>query len=228
MDYMAEMRRKIEEMQERAADSRGCAEAVVEYLLDTVVRSAGFMEEGEVASPEYQPPYSPEYTPPTMEVEVAQDGSWACAICKKAFGTLIFEVFDHLEEEHGMNCDNEEELRKCCLSPGRHQDEKVSEERDEATREEDSLEQVAKVKEPEMEPDGAEDESMNQSSTSTSRVKPAEDASSSTSTSSQDMVEGGSGDTSTPSVDTLQELREALARDGSVKVSLDKSSQYSP
>ena len=140
IDHMAVMRRQIEEMQEKALEGRSISKDLLAEVLVAVVESSDSSEErlcnNEVgaaepgnASPDYEPPASPEYIPPQfdMETEVSQNPqtlspSFKCSVCGFAVEGVIFELFEHLEEEHGMG-DAEEELEKCCIAIGSKQDE---------------------------------------------------------------------------------------------------------
>merc|ERR1719341_2837428 len=69
-------------------------------------------EEPGNASPAYEPPGSPEYVPPqdNMESEVSETPqSFKCSICGFSLEGVIFELFEHLEEQHGMEGAEEEE-----------------------------------------------------------------------------------------------------------------------
>ena len=140
IDHMAVMRRQIEEMQEKALEGRSIAEAMLAEVLADVVESSNHLgrseerldnkgfgaEESGNASPAYEPPASPEYIPPqdNMETEVAETPqSFKCSICGFSVEGVIFELFEHLEEQHGMEDAEEEELEKCCIPIGSKQDE---------------------------------------------------------------------------------------------------------
>jgi len=131
------MRRQIEEMQEKALEGRSIAEAMLVEVLAGVVESSSRSEEmlnhntfgaeepGN-ASPAYEPPASPEYIPPqdNMETEVSETPRcFKCSICGLSVEGVIFELFEHLEEKHGMEDAEEEELEKCCIPIGSKQDE---------------------------------------------------------------------------------------------------------
>lgn len=125
IDHMAVMRRQIEEMQEKALESRSIAEAVLTDVVATVVKES---EGGEgitsstsgfgAASPDYEPPGSPEYIPPQndMETEVAETPQrYKCSLCGFISEGVVFHLYEHLEKEHGMEDAEEEELEKCCV-----------------------------------------------------------------------------------------------------------------
>ena len=145
IDHMAVMRRQIEEMQEKALEGRSIAEAMLAEVLAGVVESSNHLgrsedrldnngfgaEEPGNASPAYEPPGSPEYVPPqdNMETEVSETPqSFKCSICGFSLEGVIFELFEHLEEQHGMEGAEEEELEKCCIPIGSKQDDVSSEE----------------------------------------------------------------------------------------------------
>ena len=122
VDYMEEMRQKIEQLQELAANSRPCAAFILDLVLDSIFPvSEGGVEgavpapltvEGAVpapldSSPEYRAPDSPEYIPPSdsQELEVSERGGevevsekvarFSCGICAAEFdcpGPGPFEV----------------------------------------------------------------------------------------------------------------------------------------
>ena len=140
IDHMAVMRRQIEEMQEKALEGRSIAEAMLAEVLAGVVESPNQLgrseerlvnnahgaEEPGNASPAYEPPGSPEYIPPqdNMETEVSETPqSFKCSLCGFSVEGVIFELFEHLEEKHGMEDAEEEELEKCCIPIGSKQDE---------------------------------------------------------------------------------------------------------
>jgi len=145
IDHMAVMRRQIEEMQEKALEGRFIAEDILGKVLADVV--AGVEEGAEgfassnnfarctevdnsgfgAASPDYEAPGSPEYIPPQndMGTEVAETAQrFKCSICGFISEGVIYHLFEHLEEEHGME-DEEEELEKCCIPIRNEQQEEV-------------------------------------------------------------------------------------------------------
>jgi len=144
IDHMAVMRRQIEEMQERALEGRSISKDLLAEVLAAVVESSsrdeervdnrelGAAEPGN-ASPDYEPPGSPEYIPPQddMETEVSETPqSFKCSLCgftvsqAHAGGEeVIYQLYMHLEEEHGMDDAEEEELEKCCIPIGSKEDE---------------------------------------------------------------------------------------------------------
>jgi len=144
IDHMAVMRRQIEEMQERALEGRSISKDLLAEVLAAVVESSsrdeervdnrelGAAEPGN-ASPDYEPPGSPEYIPPQddMETEVSETPqSFKCSLCgftvsqAHAGGEeVIYQLYMHLEEEHGMDDAEEEELGKCCIPIGSKEDE---------------------------------------------------------------------------------------------------------
>lgn len=133
IDHMAVMRRQIEEMQEKAMEGRSIAEAMLADVVASVVEES---EGGEVftssnsgfgaASPDYEPPGSPEYIPPQndMETEVAETSQeFKCRICGFISEGVIFQLYEHLEEKHGMEGAEEAELEKCCVKVGAEEEE---------------------------------------------------------------------------------------------------------
>jgi len=144
IDHMAVMRRQIEEMQERALESGSISKDLLAEVLAAVVEISsrdeerldnnelGAAEPGN-ASPDYEPPGSPEYIPPQddMETEVSETPlSFKCSLCgftvsqAHAGGEeVIFQLYMHLEEEHGMDDAEEEELGKCCIPIDSKEDE---------------------------------------------------------------------------------------------------------
>merc|ERR1719397_842221 len=59
-----------------------------------------------------------------METEVSETPqSFKCSLCGFSVEGVIFELFEHLEEKHGMEDAEEEELEKCCIPIGSKQDE---------------------------------------------------------------------------------------------------------
>merc|ERR1719180_120703 len=129
------MRRQIEEMQEKALEGRYIAEAMLAEVLAGVVESSNHLGSSEErldnngfgnASPDYEPPGSPEYIPPqdNMETEVSETPqNFKCSLCGFSVEGVIFELFEHLEEQHGMQDAEEEELEKCCIPIASKQDE---------------------------------------------------------------------------------------------------------
>lgn len=134
IDYMAEIREKIAALQELAENSRSCATAIIDLLLDDVVKICnpaqddsvdeflGRMQDAVVSqadqaatSPEYEPPGSPEYIPPQPEEDKEGGAGFQCKICSAKYSGM-FDVFEHLEEEHKMDGDNEEELEANCIA----------------------------------------------------------------------------------------------------------------
>ena len=134
IDHMAEMRRKIEEMQERARECHSIAEGMLEEILIRVAeageeknecvtrgeltqpRRDGAAERGN-ASPDYEPPGSPEYIPPQddMETEVSQSHvRFKCGLCSFVVEGK-FDLFMHIEEEHDMEGAEEDQLEKYCI-----------------------------------------------------------------------------------------------------------------
>jgi hypothetical protein len=114
---MADMRRKIELLQELAADSRPCAAAILELLVSAAVEQS---QAGGGASPAYSPPASPEYCPPAGDLP---GGAFSCGCCGRLFHYEVeqdgrYEVWEHLETEHGMEDAEEEELNKLCRAAG--------------------------------------------------------------------------------------------------------------
>ena len=114
VDYMEEMRKKIEQLQELAANSRPCAAFILELLFDRIFPVSEGEVEGVVpapldSSPEYRAPDSPEYIPPSDsqelevserggEVEVSEVARFSCGICAAEFdcpGPGPFEVTFH-------------------------------------------------------------------------------------------------------------------------------------
>merc|ERR1712037_242429 len=78
------------------------------------------------ASPDYEPPGSPEYIPPQndMETEVAETSQeFKCRICGFISEGVIFQLYEHLEEKHGMEGAEEAELEKCCVKVGAEEEE---------------------------------------------------------------------------------------------------------
>ena len=111
VDYMAEMRQKIEQLQELAANSRPCAAFILELVLDNIFPVGEGGLEGAApaprdSSPEYHAPDSPDYIPPSesQELEVSERGGegevsevarFSCGLCAAEFdcqGPEPFEV----------------------------------------------------------------------------------------------------------------------------------------
>ena len=85
----------------------------------------------ENSSPDYEAPGSPENIPPQndMETEDAETAQrFKCSICGFISEGIIYQLFEHLEEEHGME-DEEEELEKYCI-PIRNEQEEVGPEKE--------------------------------------------------------------------------------------------------
>ena len=132
IDYTADIREQIAALQERAENSRSCATHIIDLLLDDVFETCsttkddsadeflGSMQDTVVSqagqavtSPEYEPP-SPEYEPPELEEDNDGGAGWKCKICDAEY-SVNFEVYEHLEMEHNIDGDNEEELEANCI-----------------------------------------------------------------------------------------------------------------
>merc|ERR1719500_797911 len=67
-----------------------------------------------------------EYIPPQndMETEVAETSQeFKCRICGFISEGVIFQLYEHLEEKHGMEGAEEAELEKCCVKVGAEEEE---------------------------------------------------------------------------------------------------------
>ena len=153
IDHMAVMRRQIEEMQQKALEGRSIAEAMLAEVLAAVVEESEqaecFASSSNLArspvvdnsagngssSPDYDPPGSPEYIPPEndMETEVADTAQrYNCRLCGYISEGVIYQLYEHLEEEHGMEDAEEEELEKLCNLISSEQHDVGAEERENA------------------------------------------------------------------------------------------------